>query len=308
MVKQYIEFCIEHQKISRTDDFFVVDGTKNYLHARFTFCDDWQGEQPVAIFTSGDICKKMDVVDGECCVPWEVLQPGIRKFYVGCFAGSRITSNAARVDVNASAVGDPEESLPPTPDVYDEMLKASKEAVEVANSVREDADSGKFVGPPGEKGDKGEPGAVKFIVVTSLPQPGEEGAIYLLYNFQSPMNQYDEYIFQNGMWEKIGVANVSVNLDEYVKKTDYAGNGFPGVVKVSNFVSGLQIDDAGNLSTSPATEYAIDTRQTTRAITPTTIDYAVKAVLSNCQVAWTEEEKAAARTLLGIIDGDEVLY
>jgi len=156
--KRYIEFKILHQVIERTDNFFVVDGSINYLHARFDFCEDWQGVQPVAVFTAGEICKKMDVVDGECLVPWEVLQPGIRKFYVGCFAGSRITSNAARVDVNASCLGDPEESLPPTPDVYDELLKASKEAVEVANSVREDADAGKFDGAPGLPGPPGSPG------------------------------------------------------------------------------------------------------------------------------------------------------
>jgi hypothetical protein len=156
--KRYIEFKILHQVIERTDNFFVVDGSINYLHARFNFCEDWQGVQPVAVFTAGEICKKIDVVNGECIVPWEVLQPGIRKFYVGCFAGSRITSNSARVDVNASCLGDPEESLPPTPDVYDELLKASKEAVEVAKSVREDADSGKFNGPPGPIGAQGPQG------------------------------------------------------------------------------------------------------------------------------------------------------
>lgn len=144
--KRYIEFRILHQVIERTDNFFVVDGSINYLHARFDFCEDWQGVQPVAVFTAGEICVKMDVVDGECIVPWEVLQPGIRKFYVGCFAGSRITSNSARVDVNASCLGDPEDSLPPTKDVYNRILEASQKALEVANSVREDADSGKFNG------------------------------------------------------------------------------------------------------------------------------------------------------------------
>lgn len=153
MQKQYIEFVINHQKIVRTDDFFVVGGTKNYLHARIKVCDDWQGEEVVAVFTTGNISKKMPVVDGECCVPWEVLQPGIRKFYVGCFAGSRITSNAALVEVNPCGVCDAENGLAPTPDIYDQILAAANEAVAVANSVREDADNGVFDGPPGPPGD-----------------------------------------------------------------------------------------------------------------------------------------------------------
>ena len=163
MQKQYIEFKIEHQQIVRTDDFFVVDGTKNYLHARFNLCNDWKGEQIVAVFTAGDIRKKMEVVDGECCVPWEVLQTGISKFYVGCFAGARITSNAARVDVNPSCVGDADESLPPSPDVYDKILAASNEAVMTAKSIREDAENGKFTGPPGPPGNKGNDGLTPFV-------------------------------------------------------------------------------------------------------------------------------------------------
>ena len=162
-------------------------------------------------------------------------------------------------------------------------------------------------GPQGEqgpKGDRGDPGAVRFIVVTELPYPGEEGAIYLLYSFQTPLNQYDEYIFHNDSWEKIGVANVSVNLDDYVKKTDYAGYGLPGVVRVSNFISGLQTDDNGNLTLAPANEYNINDREDLpRAITPKNMDYAVKKVLSDCKVEWTDEEKTSARSLIGANGG-----
>lgn len=316
--KRYIEFKILHQVIERTDNFFVVDGSINYLHARFDFCEDWQAVQPVAVFTAGEICKKMDVVDGECLVPWEVLQPGIRKFYVGCFAGSRITSNAARVDVNASCLGDPEESLPPTPDVYDELLKASKEAVEVANSVREDADSGAFIGPPGPKGDAG---VIDFIVVKELPAIGDGSKIYLMPELDGEEpNRFGEYVFIEGAWERIGSAGVEVNLDEYVKNTDFADNsGKAGIVKLQiNGNGGLVVNSDGQLSIQAPSISNMKARNRNKPITSAEIENAMWLGITGYKETWngkeyagsygnqkqlTEEEKGYAREWLGVDSG-----
>lgn len=90
----------------------------------------------------------------------------------------------------------------------------------VKNALEEAKESGDF------KGEKGDAGQIKFIVVAELPQIGDETAIYLLPSDESQeQNAYDEYIYTNGVWEKIGGATVEVNLDNYATK-QYVDDGF----------------------------------------------------------------------------------
>lgn len=45
---------------------------------------------------------------------------------------------------------------------------------------------------------------IKFEVVQSLPQTGDSGTIYLLSHGGSGIDIYDEYIYVNNAWERIG--------------------------------------------------------------------------------------------------------
>lgn len=159
MKKQYIEFKCIHQKITRTDEFFVVGGSKNYLHARFDLCEDWAGEQVMAIFEAAGKPYTRLIENGECCVPWEVLQ--CKNFFVSCVAGSLITSNAAEVKVSPCGATDGTPGAEPTPSAYEQMVSIMEETKEIAQSVRDDADNGMF---DGEKGDPGTQGEIKKIV------------------------------------------------------------------------------------------------------------------------------------------------
>lgn len=59
---------------------------------------------------------------------------------------------------------------------------------------------------------------ISFSIVQSLPQTGTTGVIYLLSNSGSGTNIYDEYIYVDSKWEKIGTTDV--DLTGYVKFTD----------------------------------------------------------------------------------------
>ena len=59
---------------------------------------------------------------------------------------------------------------------------------------------------------------IDFQVVSSLPATGVKGTIYLLSNSGSGQNIYDEYIFVNNKWEKIGTTET--DLSDYIKYTD----------------------------------------------------------------------------------------
>lgn len=146
----YIEFKIEHQRITRTDTFHVVGGSQNYLHARFTFCEDWSGEEAYAIFTAGGKSYRKKIVDGECCVPWEVLLH--KRFYVGCEAGDRITSDAVAVDVCACGAPDSIPGKEPSPTLQKQIndLRDKVDDLEKRTPAQ---------GEPGKDGVDGAPGA-----------------------------------------------------------------------------------------------------------------------------------------------------
>lgn len=59
---------------------------------------------------------------------------------------------------------------------------------------------------------------ITYSVVTSLPSTGEAGVIYLVSNGGSNSNIYDEYIYANNKFEKIGTTDI--DLSGYVETTD----------------------------------------------------------------------------------------
>lgn len=59
---------------------------------------------------------------------------------------------------------------------------------------------------------------ITFEVVTTLPSTGSAGTIYLVPNSGTGQNIYDEYIWVNNAFEKIG--STAVDLSGYVQFTD----------------------------------------------------------------------------------------
>ena len=65
---------------------------------------------------------------------------------------------------------------------------------------------------------------IEFRVVSSLPESGEKGVIYLVSNSGTGKNIYDEYIWVTDKFEKLGTTEI--DLTPYMKKTD--------IVEISN--------------------------------------------------------------------------
>ena len=59
---------------------------------------------------------------------------------------------------------------------------------------------------------------IDYQVVQTLPQTGTKGTIYLVSNGGSGSNVYDEYIYTNNAWEKIG--STAADLTGYWSKTE----------------------------------------------------------------------------------------
>lgn len=121
-----LQFYVNNQIITRTDDFRPVTDSVNYLRAKFNFVtDEWTGLTKTAIFKGSDNVPYEVILDtdNECDVPWEVLKTEDGYITVSVFAGDLITANKVKVFVAASGY-DPnaESSQPPTPSVYEQIL------------------------------------------------------------------------------------------------------------------------------------------------------------------------------------------
>lgn len=210
--------------------------------------------------------------------------------------------------------------------IISDSEKAVAEAERVTNELKAARDNGEFngpqgpkgdrgekgdsiVGPKGDKGDKGDPGVVKFKVVNELPEQDTENAIYLVPGTDGAEdNLFDEFIFIDGKWEKIGSAAVAVDLTDYVKKTDYATTTSAGITRYFRDY-GVNITQSGYPFVVTAQQAEIDAKTAQYLpITPKCLDYAVKVALTTNSITLTDEEKASAQAWLGIINGDEVAY
>lgn len=110
--------------------------------------------RPIAIYVPDMIT--------ELTIPWEVLDK-VGSFKIGAYGTTdELTTptlwceSIIVVDGTDTTGKAPQE---PAPNVYNQLIDIANEAVSVAQSVRDDADAGKFNGEKGEKGDKGDPGS-----------------------------------------------------------------------------------------------------------------------------------------------------
>ena len=137
-------FYVQNQSISRFDDHYVVADSRNYLMAKFVFLTpEWNNKIKTAIFKHNDNAFKVVLdADDTCVVPWEVIQSP--RFGVSVFTGDLITANTEQVPVAVSGFAVAEQSAPPTPDVYTQLITMIEQ--------------GRLVGPRGPKGKQGEKG------------------------------------------------------------------------------------------------------------------------------------------------------
>ncbi len=141
-----LEFNVKNQNISRTDDFYVVADSQNYLTAEFTFSEEWT-YPATAVFRYDEKHYNVLLENNRCIVPWEVIKAPF--FTVSVFCGDRITANAVRISVEKSGYAEGEAPGAPTPDVYARLIELSEETKSIAQSVRSDADNGVFDGKDG---------------------------------------------------------------------------------------------------------------------------------------------------------------
>ena len=64
-----ITFNVENQLLRRTDTNRIVEKSKNYLHANFTFSADWDNTTKAVIIENGGMRFKVYLENNECDIP-----------------------------------------------------------------------------------------------------------------------------------------------------------------------------------------------------------------------------------------------
>ena len=154
-----ISITVKETEILGVTDYPITSGLVG-LNVKFTFSERWEKLSRIAVFKCGDIIRDVYLEDrNECVVPWEILTViNIGKpVCVGVYGmlGSEIIIPTIYTDVGiliagASPSDDP--SIEHSPELVQQLIDMTHSAINTANSVREDANNGKFDGYTPVKG------------------------------------------------------------------------------------------------------------------------------------------------------------
>lgn len=134
----------------------LIADNDGYYHASFEFDEAWAGMAKTARFICEDGYRDSLIgPDDTCLVPSEVLHcPGL--LHVGVYSGeygeSLLTTNSVCVRVSRSIFTDSNYGLPddPDPNIYTQIVNMAADALKMAKSVEERANSGEFNGRDGK--------------------------------------------------------------------------------------------------------------------------------------------------------------
>lgn len=175
-----INLIAEGQQLSFVKKPETVKGTRGYIVCRFSFVsDEWKSGKLRAMFKNSklsDVYHCEIAANGTVVIPHEVLaEQGTVSIaaVVEHEDGVRVTTNTVCFYNDNTIYG--EKETDPTPSEYMQVINAAEEAQKIAQSVRDDADSGKFNGKPGADGAPGADGKAATIAVGSVTT-GEAGS------------------------------------------------------------------------------------------------------------------------------------
>lgn len=100
---------------------------------------------------------------------------------------------------------------------------------------------------------------IDYSVVESLPSTGKKGIIYLVANSDSGNNIYDEYIYINSKFEKLG--SREMDLSSYAKKTDVPTK-VSSLTNDSGYQTAAQVTSAINAKLVVMTDTELNTMWT----------------------------------------------
>ena len=122
----------------------TAEGTREYLKAEFSFSEEWEGTVKTAFFRGAGNTYSQLLKDDACTVPAEALAaPGrVGVSVSGTLGETIITTDIKSFTVPATLSGGTPSD--PEPTVWQQILDKVDDTQQIAQSVRDDAEAGKF--------------------------------------------------------------------------------------------------------------------------------------------------------------------
>ena len=257
-----------------------IDISKCYFEFDEDITNDYVKE---AYFTLNGSTYKQIITNNQCDIPYEVLtQKGELEIGVVAYLVEneeeikRYNPSPDYFTTWKGSLKDADNSEPITPSDKEQIeqqllnistqmdnidIEASKEEHTTTITItRKDGtsyDVEVLDGEQGPQGEPGQPGAIKMVIVETLPETGSSDTLYFVPKEDAETSDiYDEYAWVNNAWERLGEKQIAIDLTDYVKNTDYGNATTGGVVKGTGAYS-FTIDNQGrpNANTLTYTQY-----------------------------------------------------
>lgn len=139
--------------------------------------------------------------------------------------------------------------------------------------------------------------SISFEVVDVLPQTGEANKIYLVPSTEGqPQNGYDEYIYVNESWEKIG--STDIDLSQYATK-EYVNQ------QISTAVTGLATEEFVTSSISSATQDMATNASVSAQLTQALQSYVTSETFTSALAG--KQDTLVSGTNIKTINGQSIL-
>lgn len=137
-------FCANKVNLKKLTGEVLTAGAAGIYTCQFDLSADWSGLAVKAVFRAGGTEKQVDVADGSCQIPWEVLREEGDILSVGLYGENQeqevvlptIWADLGRIMPAANLEG---VTLPPTPSIAEQALEEIRKSEANAAAYAEEA-------------------------------------------------------------------------------------------------------------------------------------------------------------------------
>lgn len=137
-----VKLVVDGQNLYRySTGKILADDSVDFVELEFSFSSEWEGMEKTAQFIQGEKVYSVILVDDKCCLPTEITEGSFFITVFGYAGERRGTTRKLQETLHDSGFGQGEVPVPPTPDLYAQLLVKIDEAVKQAEQAVKDAQS-----------------------------------------------------------------------------------------------------------------------------------------------------------------------
>lgn len=137
-----VKFVVQGQNLYKfSKEPILADKSVEFVELEFTFSSEWDGTSKTAQFIQDDKVYSQILNDNRCYLPQELNEGSFYLSVFGYKGSKRATARKLQMSLEDSGFSQGEVPIPPTPDLYAQLLVKIDEAVKQAEQAVKDAQS-----------------------------------------------------------------------------------------------------------------------------------------------------------------------